>query len=514
MIQAAKREILLYYPRPWPGETMSGRIPYALLMLYQHLRERYEVRIVDQRTAESLEAEIERMSPETLCVGISSFTGVQIRNGLDFAGMVRAKYPEVPIVWGGWHPSCAPEQTLGHDLVDIVVRGQGEHTFRHVAETLDNGGNLAEVQGISYKDGGKLLHNPEREYENVPMGFCDTFDKIDVEKYVYEKPFAGKAKRTIGVLTSLGCPYNCAFCSVACVYKRRVYYRAIDTVLEEIEYFVHNHRITSITFDDDNFFTSRKRVLEICDKLIERKIDITWDAGVSVDLLLNHYTDEDLALIHRSGCEQLYIGAESGSDEVLRMLNKNARVEQTYQFVAKMKEVGIKASLSSMVGLPGVPEDEVFSTMDMILKCREINPEFDYRIFFYTPYPSTQLYDAALEHGMLEPGSLEQWSEHTLRRFKAPWLSKACRNQVKYFCYYYFPYSNGKMAKQRAKLGDKIYGMIFENRLLQGLAAWRTKKRCYAMPIDAAFAVSGMRLKTWWDRKVNKNINAFYEYDH
>jgi len=496
---------------------MSGRIPYSLLFLYNYLRDTdFKVRIIDERI-DNIPSAIRALGKDILCFGISSFTGIQIKNGLNIARQLKAHSPDVPIVWGGWHPSSLPEQTLQHPLVDIVVRGQGEVTFKELVFALDKGNDLSGIEGVSYKKNGIIVHNPDRQLSGVIENIRIPFEAVPVDKYIYKKPFAEQSDRTIGIITSLGCPYHCGFCAVTGVYKRKVFFRNMDHVLEEIDYLANQHKISSITIDDDNFFVSPERVMKFSQALLGRPYKISWDAGVSADLLLSKYDDAALDVIKRSGCTQLYIGAESGSDEALRMIGKQATVAHTYEFVKKMKDVGIRASFSSMVGLPVTSPDEVHQTIDMILKCREINPDFDYRLFYYTPYPATPLYERAQNMHMKAPASLEEWASYTPRRFKAPWLDSSYRRMVKYFCYYYYPYS-GEMKHVRhqqiiKRAAEFIYRMIFENAILKKIACVRVKHRYFKFPVDAAFAIQGARFKSWYDRLAHQNVDKFAELD-
>jgi len=496
---------------------MSGRIPYSLLLLYNYLiGTDFKVRIVDERI-DNLPLAIKNLGKDILCFGISSFTGIQIKNGLNIARQLKADHPAVPIVWGGWHPSSLPEQTLQHPLVDIVVRGQGEATFKELVLALDKGKDLCGIEGVSYKKNGIIVNNPDRPLLGVIENIRIPFEAVPVDKYIYKKPFAEQSERTIGIITSLGCPYNCGFCAVTGVYKRKVFFRNMDYVLEEIDYLVDRHKISSLTIDDDNFFVSVERVMKFSHALLGRPYRISWDAGVSADLLLSKYDDAALDIIKRSGCTQLYIGAESGSDEVLRMIGKKATVAHTYEFVKKMKDIGIRASFSSMVGLPVTSSNEVLETMDMILKCRSINPDFDYRLLYYTPYPATPLYSSALSMQMKEPASLEEWIGYTPRKFKAPWMDKSYRRLVKYFCYYYYPYSGDlKHIKHRRitkRIAEFIYHIIFENMIFKKLACLRVKHRYFKFPIDAAFVIQGVRFKSWYGRLVYRNVDKFAELD-
>ena len=124
----------------------------------------------------------------------------------------------------------------------------------------------------------------------------------------------------------------------------------------------------------------------------------------------------------------------------------------------------------------------------------------------------------SVEMGMEEPKDLEGWSEHTLRKFKAPWVKKSYRRQVKYFCFYYFPYSgvmeqNCTGATFLGRMIERIYRLVFENALLRKLAQWRVKGRSFRFPIDAMFAIQGRRIKSLYGRLVHKNVDVFHEFD-
>lgn len=496
---------------------MAGRVPLSLLHLYSYLKgEDFKVRIVDERTSPDIPALINGLGDNVLCFGISSFTGIQIANGLRIASLLKAKFPQTPVVWGGWHPTSLPEQTLKHPLVDIVVRGQGEETFRELLRALSGGKPLSGVKGISYKLGGELFHNPDRELLPVLEKLRLDYDAVEVEKYIYKQPWGDRA---IGVITSLGCPFKCGFCAVASVYKCHTFYRNIDLLLEEIDCLVEKHKINAITFDDDNFFVSARRVREFCEKLLKKPYKIAWDAGAHVGLLLKHYDDDTLKLIKDSGCRQLYIGAESGSDEVLDLLAKEATAAQTLEYVKKMKAVGIGSFLSTMACFPGTSSEDIYMTMEMLLKCRDIDPDLRFRLFYYTPYPATPLYAKALEMGMKEPQSLEEWSQHTLRKFKAPWIKSLYRKQIRYFYFYYFPYSTG-IKHTDLKIGllnnifKKIFRLIFENILLVKLARWRTKNSNYRFQADAFFVIQGHRLKSFYNHNIRKQtLDLFADYE-
>jgi hypothetical protein len=158
-------------------------------------------------------------------------------------------------------------------------------------------------------------------------------------------------------------------------------------------------------------------------------------------------------------------------------------------------------------------------TMEMILKCRDIDPDLGFRLFYYTPYPATPLYDRALKMGMKEPATLEEWANHTLRKFKAPWIKDSYRKQIRYFYFYYFPYSTG-IKHDAYKIGPlnnilkKLFRLVFENILLVKLARWRIKTSNYRFQADAFFVIQGQRLKSLYNHSVRKQASdLFADYE-
>src|ERR1019366_9248227 len=128
--------------------------------------------------------------------------------------------------------------------------------------------------------------------------------------------------------------------------KRKTFFRDLNVVLDEIAFLIKEYGVNGITFDDDNFLLHPDRIREMCREFIKRGFNIKWDAGAHVNILMTHFSDEDLALLKQSGCQQLYIGAESGSDEVLEILNKRATVAKSINYVMRMCKAGIRPFLS------------------------------------------------------------------------------------------------------------------------------------------------------------------------
>lgn len=175
--------VILFYPKT--GVDEISRVPSSVLAVASPLVEAgFEVEIIDARVDRDYAQRLLSLLGDALCVGISSMTGYQVHSGLEAARLIREKGPEVPIVWGGFHPTLLPSQTIAHPLVDIIVKGQGEITMVELAKRLGKGSTLRDVRGICYKENGRIVENPDREWEDINNFPPLAFDLIQAENYV------------------------------------------------------------------------------------------------------------------------------------------------------------------------------------------------------------------------------------------------------------------------------------------------------------------------------------------
>ncbi|MBN1870280.1 MAG: cobalamin-dependent protein, partial [Candidatus Omnitrophica bacterium] len=212
-----KPDILFLYPKTGMDFGSTIAPPHALLTVAAPiLKAGYHVKLLDQRTHIITEHILkDYLSKDTICVGISTMTGTQIRNALILAQMVRnVTDGKVPIVWGGCHPSVAPEQTLANDKVDIVVSGEGDETFLELVQALAEKRSLKTVKGIYYTDGGKTVKTEKRPLLDVETLLPTPWELIDAEKYIHPDMYLKTSTRVLDIgQTSRGCPFRCGFCS-------------------------------------------------------------------------------------------------------------------------------------------------------------------------------------------------------------------------------------------------------------------------------------------------------------
>ena len=408
-------KVVLFYP-PYEGPPLGP--PLSVLSVAAPLLQAgFRVSIVDGSIEDDLMHALAWEIPDSLCLGISLLTGQMIRAAVDAARFVRKLRPELPIIFGGWHPSLVPEQTLQEDIVDILVRGQGERTLLETAMRLHDARTLEDVRGASFKSYGREIHNPERPVESVnnlptPAFAMANFDAYERRTGTRKLPYA----------SSVGCPYACHYCTDQVFYSRRFNAYTADRVIAEVTELVSRYRISEVAFLDSNFPVNVARALDIARGFIESKVKFRWTFQASTDLLCR-MTDEEVCLLGEAGVTHMGFGTESASQEVLTLMNKkHQRIDEMFETARKSQRAGIRVTLNLILGYPGETESdrlETFRTMTEIARMYS-NVRFSPNIF--TPYPGIPIWPQLREMGVKEPQSLHELADVGLGSNHLPWL--------------------------------------------------------------------------------------------
>lgn len=479
-----KKKVVLFCPR----STLEARhvgVPLSLLAIgTPPAAAGYAVKIVDGNINDRFLDELDQHLADALCVGITSMTGPQITSGLVAAKFIKAHYPQVPIVWGGFHPTILPQQTLEHPAVDIVVIGQGEVTFLELVERLSRKETLEGLPGIGYKQSGQIVLNPLRPAVDMSTFLPMNYDLVDdINAYIVKTDYAD---RTLDYLTSYGCPYGCRFCAEVFVSKRRWNALAPQRVLDDIEQLVRRYRINGLRIADNSFFVDRQRTRAICQGLLERNLDITWgNVNGRTDNLVQ-YDEPTWELMQRSGLRDILIGAESGSQEVLDFIDKGATVEDTLRLKEICSKYGISLFVSTMIGLPYKgPEEsrknvrrDLYSILDLLEQLRAIDNRHYVAIFIYTPFPGTPMYELSIKYGVKEPKSLEEWGQINLNTTHLPWVPRNYEKILEHITQFILLYINVFYKKYEHSR------FRFFHRIFYHTARFRLRHRFFALPVE------------------------------
>jgi radical SAM superfamily enzyme YgiQ (UPF0313 family) len=465
------RPIVLYNPR---GE--GHILPLALVHVGSMLPGR-EVVIVDGRIHADAEARVAALAKQALCLGVTVLTGAPILDALKVSRAARSAHPGLPVLWGGWHPSLLPEQCLASGVVDACVNGQGERTFEDAVTALEDGRGIDEVAGLVFARGGRIVKNPARPFEDVNRFPRAEFRLLDLERY-----FAFRGVRRLDYCSSQGCPFECSFCADPMVYKQRWSGLRAERVVDELREHVERYRLTEVFFNDDNFFTDLRRTEAICRGLLDAGVRIRW-FGTGRGDLLRRLNREQLELLRDSGCYKVNVGAESGSPELLAQIKKGTLVEEVLETAEKLHSVGIGARFSFIAGFPQEPQESLADTYRAVKALRRIDGEFETPIYFYAPYPGTELAERMPAIGFRAPERLEDWEHVDLDHSIGPWISEPVRKWVPRYNFYLrhgYQRPAGGLGRRvlhyaaRARAERDFYGFDFERRAVDWMKKWRT----------------------------------------
>ncbi len=403
-------------------------VPLSLLALGRMVRGEFDVNIINAVVEKDYKKKIIDGCKNALYLAVSSMTCHQIKDGLDVCRAVKESFPDIPVIWGGYHPSTEPLQTLRNPYIDIVIRGQGELTFKEVVGKLNDNESLSGVDGVSYKENGNIVENKNRDFKKLDLFPPIAYDMIDIERHVKGYKFA---KRCLDYYSSIGCASGCDFCSEPIFCGRRWSGLSPETVVSELEYLAKTYNIDTFMIRDSDFFLNIKRVKRICELLIEKDLGIRLTSVNGRMELLSRMGDDVWGILRKANICEIFIGFESGLQEALDAMNKGAKTSQINKCIEKCIKYDIDIRGSFMVGIPGVnAKEEVTGTFEEIHniistygKMRRL-AHMDILLSFFTPYPHTRLYDESVKNGLTPLNTLEEWGDFDQFDFKAPWFSQ------------------------------------------------------------------------------------------
>ena len=362
---------------------------------------------IETRHAVSLREAISERSPEIVGIHSTTFTLV---DALLTAQAVKDLDPQIPVVIGGPHPSIYPVETAELSGIDYVVVGEGEITFTELVDRLSRGVDPEDVPGLVYKRNGNMINTGKR-----PL-----IDDLDMLPFParhlapYEKYWSVIASRSpmTTMITSRGCPYGCSFCARPHLGKK-FRARSARNVVDEMERCVEMG-IREFLIYDDTFTVDKRRAMDICDEIINRKLNIGWDIRARVDTV----DDEMLRKLKDAHCERIHYGVESGSNDILKVLKKGITIEQVRRAFHLTREHGIKTLAYFMFGSPGESREDILNS---IAFAKELKPDYIH-VTITTPFPASELYESGLRDGTIAWNFWRTFAEHPSPDFQ-PLLS-------------------------------------------------------------------------------------------
>jgi anaerobic magnesium-protoporphyrin IX monomethyl ester cyclase len=387
--------IVLLYPPPWkiappgapPYPAAEGppegyrqgdldadfyQTPYGLFSIgAQAMRAGHDVKVLNLSSWAWPEVERVVRSLDAPLWGMSCWTAN--RRGVGMAAdLVKRTHPGAQVVVGGPHATPLPREVLRYyPGVDTVCVGESDRTFLEIADHVTRGEPVRGIAGTFYRDGPLVLEGPKRE------SVADLDELASVQSYF----------DTHILMTSRGCPWNCTFCGAETSWGRGFRANSVDYVVGAIEHVLARLPVKMIQIKDDTFTTHKHRVLELCRRIREKKLEFFWSCDTRVDLL----TDELLREMRLAGCQRLSLGVESGSQRILDAIDKKITVAEILESTALAKKYGIKVRYFMMLGNRGETKETFEETLRFLERARP----HEYIFSCLSIYPGTRDFEDA-----------------------------------------------------------------------------------------------------------------------
>lgn len=329
--------------------------------------------------------------PDVLAVGVASYTSGSISLALDAIEITKKNNPIMPIIWGGYHASASWKEILEEGLVDLVVRSSGEIPMLEIMRELSKHGNLlkcdfSNIENVAYKTENGVVSNAIKL--QLPEDIIPPLDYGLLEMNKYDSMAEGR----VFAYSSHGCPSKCTFCSESSHTCGKWVGFSAERTVDDIKHYIDTYHATHIDFLEANFAANTRRVIEICERIIREDIKISISANMRVRDLNRLYKAGSIDLLKAAGFDEIFIGAESGSDRVLDYLHKGSSRNEIREACSAVGSAGIGAKISWMHDLPTETLEDSAATISLSRElCKYENMRQVHHIFF--PFPHTPIYN-------------------------------------------------------------------------------------------------------------------------
>ena len=429
--------------------TPGGIFPSIPILLIGSVLKKhgFDVKIIEgnyyENYGELLTQYIIENTANILFIGMSVMTP-QVPFALNISQKIKRAQKEIPIVWGGPHPTLFPEQTLRNDNVDIISINEGTFTALKIAESLHHAEiRLSSINGIAYKNGNDIVFTPGALLEDISglpyfdFSLIEINNYLNYESFFYRKEFTGYNGRikVLPILTGLGCPYKCQFC-INVILKRRYRFREADSIISEIKHLINEYGANTFIFMDEDFFINKRRAKEFLSLVEKENMHFNWRMWCRVDHINDNFVNRDvLQRLSRIGHGSLVMGAESANQDILDNLKKGITPDQILRslHMTTGNDMNIIPRYSFMVGLEDETMTQIKRTYNFCLKMKDIRSDVNIAgPYAFRLYPGSPIYDRLVERYEIKmPQNLEKWKEflesskyNTYTNTNMPWAPR------------------------------------------------------------------------------------------
>lgn len=473
-------KILFFNPR---SADNKYSVPNSILQIAASIDHAYEWAVVDGNREHDPYKKMQSWlkTGEFKYVGFTVMPGPQLKQAIPFVRRLKMEFPDIVMIWGGYFSTLQHKVALNSGCVDFVINGPGDHAFPALIDALEKGLPYEGIKNLIFKRNDKIIKTIKEdlfEQSTLPSLPYDKLDKLySMEKYL-GRTYLGD--RTLAYHSSIGCPFTCSFCAVVPIFQARWKARTAEQVYKDVKYIKEKWGADSVQFHDNNFFVSEKRVVEFSQLLKPEKM--RWWGEGRIDTM-NKFKDETLELMRESGLKMIFLGAETGNDDILKKMDKGGTQsgEQLRSFAARLARFDIIPEYSFVLGIPADTPEKVMQYIEeeiaFIREIKEINPKTEIVIYTYSPVPMehSELFEKSQNVGFRFPEKLEdwispQWESFDLRKNPlTPWLTPEMIDKIRNFETvlngYYPTVSDIRLTTVKRKMLHLVSGLRYKTNL-------------------------------------------------
>lgn len=391
--------VVFFYPT-FPNAPKYVWFPFPYLYLSPFLeKEGFEVIIIDARVEDDWETVLSREIEDASFFGVTSMTGPDIESAAKASSIVQETVPGIPVIWGGHHAKHYPEQIIEEGAADYVFTGNGEYGLVSLLKNLVAERGIPDIQGLIYKgENGKISGNRSIPSVSFSYDIFPAYHLLNIENYRSPNNIAS-------YFSTRGCPFKCSFCTTGDI---RHSYRKMEQVEKDLRLLIIEKEFQNIFFQDGTFFISKKRVMDIAERLMSINPEVKWKAKARVNSLLE-YSKEEVQYLYKSGLRSIFFGVESGSGRVLKNMNKSITKEETIASATLCHNYGFEFYASFMFATPGETVEDLKETIELINTIKSVNPNAVIQNCIYIPLPGTPMFEMCMNHDYKPPQTLKEW---------------------------------------------------------------------------------------------------------
>jgi radical SAM superfamily enzyme YgiQ (UPF0313 family) len=396
--------------------------PLGILYIASYMEKstKHKVEILDAQAEKIGYPEMEKIiqSKNPDIVGITAMTMTMV-DVLNTANIVKEIDDAIRVVLGGPHVNLFPDETIRLKNVDYLVLGEGEAIFADLINAIDEKTELGKIIGLVFEDNGEIINTGQRPLiSNLDELPFPARHLVPYKKYT---SLLSKGGVVTTVFTSRGCPFKCSFCDrphLGKIFRARSSVNVVDELEACTKLGIYEFQIY-----DDTFTVNKRRVIDICNEIIRRKLNIGWDIRARVDTV----NEEVIAHLKKAGCQGIHYGVEAGTDKILKILNKGITINQVKEVFNLTRKYRIPILAYFMIGSPKETLEDIYQTFKVM---KDLNPDYVH-LTILTPFPGTKIYFDGLKNGVIKKDYWKEFAKKPTSNFVPPhWAEIFTRDEL------------------------------------------------------------------------------------